>query len=73
METLHKILQESVSGGFWTFVGYYLILYLVAKICYQLLFYIGKALFLITMHCLGILSNAKNPSQVARAKHTYNS
>lgn len=50
METLHKILQESISGSFWQFAGYYLILSLIANLCYQLLYSIGKAILFIIKH-----------------------
>ena len=32
MEIIHKILMESVSGGFWHFVGYWMILALILGI-----------------------------------------
>lgn len=29
METIHEIIRESVSGGFWTFVGYWIMVALI--------------------------------------------
>jgi hypothetical protein len=29
METIHEIIKESVSGGFWKFCGYWIMVYLV--------------------------------------------
>ncbi len=59
METLHKILQESVSGGLWKFIGYYSILFLVFCFCLDLLRYIGKGLFLLLKYRLDILSRSE--------------
>ncbi len=32
METIHEIIKESVSGGFWKFVGYWIIIALILNI-----------------------------------------
>ncbi len=37
METIHQIIQESVSGGFWRFVGYWLMILLFLGIPAQII------------------------------------
>ncbi len=37
MEAIQEILRESVSGGFWKFMGYYLIIFLVLSIPLRML------------------------------------
>lgn len=32
METIHEIIRESVSGGFWTFIGYWIMIALILGI-----------------------------------------
>ena len=38
METLHQILIESVSGGFWKFIGYYCIIFLFMALPIKVLY-----------------------------------
>ncbi len=37
METIHQILIESVSGGFWKFIGYWILLTMIVGIPTQLI------------------------------------
>lgn len=32
METIHEIIKESVSGGFWKFIGYWIIITVIISI-----------------------------------------
>jgi len=40
METIHQILQESVSGGFWKFMGYWIIISFVLGLPIKLITFV---------------------------------
>ncbi len=37
METIHKIIIGSVSGGFWNFIGYWMMIYLFLSVPFKLI------------------------------------
>jgi hypothetical protein len=40
METISRIIEESVSGGFWKFLGYFLMVALFLKVTVQLIIFL---------------------------------
>ena len=54
METIHQILIDSVSGGFWKFIGYYLIILAILSVFAKLItFAINRPLRHYTLRKLG--------------------
>ena len=45
MEIIHQILQESVNGGFWKFVGYWILISLILGIPAKVLIHLIENVF----------------------------
>ena len=40
METIHEIIKESVSGGFWKFIGYLILIFVILSIPTKLIMFL---------------------------------